>query len=175
MKLLSKLCLTWSTSGQVQQYVLIYALPIQTRSSLFTECHINVPSCERKVWSYRWAFSPILGTGTALRTPAESSVDECIWDETYAVAETDTVGDLKALIFSQTTIPLERQKILNLSKGKLPEDETVLSHLNLREKLKKEFTVLGTCKSSLACLLDLYTDGQCSSNTRITCFSVTLI
>jgi hypothetical protein len=59
------------------------------------------------------------------------------------VAETDTVGDLKALIFSQTTIPVERQKILNLCKGKLPEDDVVLEHLNLRDRPKKEFSVLG--------------------------------
>jgi hypothetical protein len=61
-----------------------------------------------------------------------------------SVAETDTVGDLKALVFSQTTIPVERQKILNLCKGKLPEDDTVLAHLNLQDRPKKEFNVLGT-------------------------------
>lgn len=61
------------------------------------------------------------------------------------MAETDTVGDLKALVFSQTTIPVERQKILNLCKGKLPEDDTVLAHLNLQDRPKKEFNVLGTC------------------------------
>lgn len=60
------------------------------------------------------------------------------------VAETDTVGDLKALIFSQTTIPVERQKILNLCKGKLPEDDTVIAHLNLQDRPKNEFNVLGT-------------------------------
>lgn len=61
----------------------------------------------------------------------------------HVVAETDTVGDLKALIFSQTTVPVERQKILNLCKGKLPEDDTVLAHLNLQDRPKKEFNVLG--------------------------------
>jgi ubiquitin-like domain-containing CTD phosphatase 1 len=53
------------------------------------------------------------------------------------------VGDLKALIFSQTTVPPERQKILSLVKGKLPDDEVALSHLQLHERAGKEFTVLG--------------------------------
>jgi len=61
-----------------------------------------------------------------------------------SVAESDTVGDLKALIFSQTTIPVERQKILSLTKGKLPDDETVLGQLKLHERAGKEFSVLGT-------------------------------
>ncbi|CAD6577055.1 MAG: hypothetical protein CYPHOPRED_000154 [Cyphobasidiales sp. Tagirdzhanova-0007] len=61
-----------------------------------------------------------------------------------SIAESDTVGDLKALIFSQTTIPVERQKILGLVKGKLPEDEVVLSQLQLSGLSGKIFAVLGT-------------------------------
>ena len=61
----------------------------------------------------------------------------------YSVAETDTVEDLKALIFSQTTVPVKRQKLLGLTKGKLPTDETILAHLKLHERAGKEFSVVG--------------------------------
>ena len=68
-----------------------------------------------------------------------------------SVAETDTVGDLKALIFSQTTVPPERQKIIGLAKGKLSDDDVTIAQLQLHEKAGKEFTVIGespTCDCS---------------------------
>ena len=60
-----------------------------------------------------------------------------------SVAETDTVGDLKALVFSQTTVPPERQKIIGLAKGKLSDDDVTIAQLQLHEKAGKEFTVIG--------------------------------
>lgn len=41
----------------------------------------------------------------------------------------ETVGDLKALLYSLTDVPFERQKILGLTKGKLPSDDTLLGSL----------------------------------------------
>jgi ubiquitin-like domain-containing CTD phosphatase 1 len=41
----------------------------------------------------------------------------------------DTVQDLKAILFSMTDVPPERQKILGLVRGKLPDDATTLGQL----------------------------------------------
>lgn len=41
----------------------------------------------------------------------------------------DTVQDLKAILFSMTDVPPERQKILGLAKGKLPIDSTSLGEI----------------------------------------------
>ena len=45
------------------------------------------------------------------------------------LAHEDLVEDLKAAIFSLTDIPPERQKILGLSRGRLPPDSSRISQL----------------------------------------------
>jgi ubiquitin-like domain-containing CTD phosphatase 1 len=47
------------------------------------------------------------------------------------VVASDTVGDLKALLWSLTSVPVERQKIVGLVKGKLPGDEAEVVSLGL--------------------------------------------
>lgn len=45
------------------------------------------------------------------------------------LAISDCVQDLKAILFSMTDVPPERQKILGLVRGKLPDDDTPLGQL----------------------------------------------
>lgn len=47
------------------------------------------------------------------------------------VVESDTVGDLKGVLFSLTEVPPARQKIVGLVKGKLPGDEAEVVSLGL--------------------------------------------
>ncbi|KAI0064716.1 HAD IIID h [Artomyces pyxidatus] len=61
---------------------------------------------------------------------------------TLDVAESDRVFDLKAVLFSMTNVPPERQKILGLVKGKLPPDEERIGDLKLIAG--KKFTLVGT-------------------------------
>ncbi|KAH8917436.1 ubiquitin family proteint [Atractiella rhizophila] len=64
---------------------------------------------------------------------------------TASVCSTDTVGDLKAIIFSLTNVPIERQKILGLVKGALPSDEVALSSsLEAFRNSSKTLTLIGT-------------------------------
>ncbi|KAF8623572.1 hypothetical protein AX15_006340 [Amanita polypyramis BW_CC] len=58
------------------------------------------------------------------------------------VAESDRVFDLKAALQSLTDVPLERQKILGLVKGKLPPDQARITDLHLSNG--KKFTLVGT-------------------------------
>ncbi|GAA5913996.1 hypothetical protein JCM6882_002593 [Rhodosporidiobolus microsporus] len=64
-----------------------------------------------------------------------------------AVLESDTVGDLKQLLWSLTSVPPDRQKIVGLTKGKLPNDEEAVVKLGLGDtgstKLK-QFMMVGT-------------------------------
>ncbi|GAA5857203.1 hypothetical protein JCM8547_009368 [Rhodosporidiobolus lusitaniae] len=61
------------------------------------------------------------------------------------VAESDTVGDLKQLLWSLTSVPPERQKLVGLVKGKLPGDEEEVVKLGLGDgKKTKEFMMIGT-------------------------------
>ncbi|KDN45936.1 HAD-superfamily subfamily IIID h protein [Tilletiaria anomala UBC 951] len=41
----------------------------------------------------------------------------------------DEVSDLKAILFSLTDVPAERQKLIGLTKGKLPSDDTLIGQL----------------------------------------------
>lgn len=47
------------------------------------------------------------------------------------VVASDTVGDLKAMLWSLTSVPVDRQKIVGLVKGKLPGDEAEVVSLGL--------------------------------------------
>jgi len=58
------------------------------------------------------------------------------------VAESDRVFDLKAALLSLTNVPVERQKILGLVKGKLPPDEETIASLKLTTG--KKFMLVGT-------------------------------
>ncbi|KAI0317471.1 HAD subfamily IIID h [Amylostereum chailletii] len=58
------------------------------------------------------------------------------------IADTDRVFDLKAMLFSMTNVPPERQKILGLVKGKLPPEDVRISDLKLVSG--KKFTLVGT-------------------------------
>ncbi|GAA5984063.1 hypothetical protein JCM11641_005585 [Rhodosporidiobolus odoratus] len=62
------------------------------------------------------------------------------------IKEMDTVGDLKQLLWSLTTVPPERQKIVGLVRGKLPGDEEEVVKLGLGDTSlkKKEFMMIGT-------------------------------
>ncbi|KAM0756613.1 HAD-superfamily subfamily IIID h [Meredithblackwellia eburnea MCA 4105] len=59
------------------------------------------------------------------------------------VVESDTVGDLKTLVWSMTSVPPDRQKILGLVKGRLPADEIEVKTF-LSDGRRKEFMMLGT-------------------------------
>ncbi|GAA5832277.1 hypothetical protein JCM11251_004304 [Rhodosporidiobolus azoricus] len=64
-----------------------------------------------------------------------------------SVCETDTVGDLKQLLWSLTTVPPDRQKIVGLVKGKLPNDEEEVVKLGLGDAGAtnvKQFMMVGT-------------------------------
>jgi len=63
-------------------------------------------------------------------------------DYSIQVAASDRVFDLKDALFKATKVPPERQKILGLTKGKLPADETRLDSMNLVDGRK--FTLVGT-------------------------------
>ncbi|BGP12797.1 hypothetical protein JCM10213_008058 [Rhodosporidiobolus nylandii] len=64
---------------------------------------------------------------------------------TVAVVESDTVGDLKQMLWSLTSVPPERQKIVGLVKGKLPGDEQEVVKLGLGDAGKaKQFMMIGT-------------------------------
>ncbi|TCD70980.1 hypothetical protein EIP91_000888 [Steccherinum ochraceum] len=58
------------------------------------------------------------------------------------IAESDRVFDLKTALQEQTNVPPERQKILGLVKGKLPDDEVKIGDLKLTSG--KKFTLVGT-------------------------------
>lgn len=58
-----------------------------------------------------------------------------------------TIGQLKSQLESLTCVPSDRQKLLNLIKGKLPLDSIKLSDLNLVQN--HTFTLLGTPDSEL--------------------------
>ncbi|TFK30056.1 ubiquitin family proteint [Coprinopsis marcescibilis] len=58
------------------------------------------------------------------------------------IAETDRVYDLKTSIRDLTTVPIERQKILGLVKGKLPPDQACIADLRLGSA--KKFSLIGT-------------------------------
>ncbi|KAH9945837.1 HAD IIID h [Epithele typhae] len=61
---------------------------------------------------------------------------------TLDVAESDMVFDLKAALMSLTNVPPERQKILGLVKGKLPNDSARVADMKLVNG--KKFTLVGT-------------------------------
>ncbi len=70
--------------------------------------------------------------------PADESSLQCLahpWSVLHQVsgtllsarlAEDETVGDLKAILFSMTDVPPESQKLLGMVKGKQPSDDTQL-------------------------------------------------
>ncbi|GAA5994881.1 uncharacterized protein JCM10292_004410 [Rhodotorula paludigena] len=63
------------------------------------------------------------------------------------VLESDTVGDLKHLLWSLTSVPPERQKLVGLVKGRLPGDEQEVVKLGLGADSVgkvKEFMMIGT-------------------------------
>ncbi|GAA6036906.1 hypothetical protein JCM8097_006347 [Rhodosporidiobolus ruineniae] len=66
-----------------------------------------------------------------------------------SIVESDTVGDLKQLLWSLTSVPPDRQKLVGLVRGKLPGDEEEVVKLGLGEGAaaggkKKEFMMIGT-------------------------------
>ncbi|GAA6013232.1 hypothetical protein JCM11491_006322 [Sporobolomyces phaffii] len=70
------------------------------------------------------------------------------------IAQSDTVGDLKATLFSLTGVPPDRMKLVGLIKGKLPADEEEVVKLGLATSdgasgassttKRKEFMMIGT-------------------------------
>ncbi|GAA5835350.1 hypothetical protein JCM3766R1_004764 [Sporobolomyces carnicolor] len=79
-----------------------------------------------------------------------------------SLVESDTVGDLKAILFSLTGVPPERMKLVGLIKGKLPGDDQEIVKLGLQPRTssviadasatapvnkaakRKEFMMIGT-------------------------------
>ncbi|KAF8759631.1 Beta-eliminating lyase [Rhizoctonia solani] len=61
---------------------------------------------------------------------------------TVSIAESDCVLDLKDKLFSLTRVPNERQKILGLVKGKLPDDSVRVAEMKFSPG--KKFTLVGT-------------------------------
>ncbi|KAF8503797.1 HAD subfamily IIID h [Russula emetica] len=61
---------------------------------------------------------------------------------TLDIAHSDRIFDLKAVLFSMTDVPPERQKILGLVKGRLPPDDGRIGDLGLISG--KKFTLVGT-------------------------------
>lgn len=92
-----------------------------------------------------------IGGGATLATKSEAEVSEN-WvhlkfthaGQEYAVelADSDRVFDLKEKLYTLTSVPFERQKILGLVKGKLPADEATIASLKLPEG--KKFQLIGT-------------------------------
>ncbi|KAH9817826.1 hypothetical protein DFH28DRAFT_1080954 [Melampsora americana] len=60
------------------------------------------------------------------------------------IDKTETIGDLKVMIYSLTAVPPDRQKILGLVPGKLPLDNVLLSTIEFKMKRGAHFTLLGT-------------------------------
>lgn len=60
---------------------------------------------------------------------------------TLDIAESDCVADLKGELQRRTNVPIERQKILGLVKGKLPSDDARIRDL---QPFGKKFTLIGT-------------------------------
>ncbi|KAG2019996.1 ubiquitin family proteint [Coprinopsis cinerea AmutBmut pab1-1] len=88
-----------------------------------------------------------LGPATmSLEEPADRWIDlQFSWAGkpfNLRIAETDRVYDLKTTLKELTTVPIERQKILGLVKGKLPPDQCLIGDLNLPSG--KKFTLVGT-------------------------------
>lgn len=57
------------------------------------------------------------------------------------------VGDLKRLLQDETSVPVSRQKLIGLVKGKLPPDETLLKSLvsiGTNKAPPYKFTLMGT-------------------------------
>ncbi|KAG8937308.1 hypothetical protein FRC02_000078 [Tulasnella sp. 418] len=63
-------------------------------------------------------------------------------EHTVELADSDRVYDLKEKLYTLTSVPFERQKILGLVKGKLPDDEAVIRDLKLVNG--KKFQLIGT-------------------------------
>ncbi|GAA6058687.1 hypothetical protein JCM10212_003375 [Sporobolomyces blumeae] len=64
-----------------------------------------------------------------------------------SVAQSDTVGDLKQILWSLTGVPPDRQKLAGLVRGKLPQDEEEVVKLGLGTVptgKPKEFMLIGT-------------------------------
>lgn len=61
---------------------------------------------------------------------------------TVSIAESDRVLDLKDKLFALTRVPNERQKILGLVKGKLPDDFVRVADMKFAST--KKFTLVGT-------------------------------
>ena len=55
-----------------------------------------------------------------------------------------SVGDLKQLLQDETSVPVERQKLIGLVKGQLPADEVLLQDLALKKGPPFAFTLMGT-------------------------------
>ncbi|KAG8954190.1 hypothetical protein FRC04_000411 [Tulasnella sp. 424] len=92
-----------------------------------------------------------IGGGATLATKSAAEVSEN-WvhlkfthaGQEYSVelADSDRVFDLKEKLYTLTSVPFERQKILGLVKGKLPADEATIASLKLPEG--KKFQLIGT-------------------------------
>jgi len=61
---------------------------------------------------------------------------------TLQIADSDRIFDLKAVLFSMTDVPPERQKILGLVKGRLPADDGRIGDIGLING--KKFQLVGT-------------------------------
>ena len=60
-----------------------------------------------------------------------------------------SMADLKHILECETMVPVHRQKLLGLVKGKLPGDEVRLSELALKGKPPHKFMLMGTPDSQL--------------------------
>ncbi|KAI0273463.1 HAD IIID h [Gloeopeniophorella convolvens] len=96
------------------------------------------------------------GSTTVVATAVDVAVDEAGVAEKWIslsftwsgksfsldIAESDRVFDLKAVLFSMTNVPPDRQKVLGLVKGKLPPEDERIGDLKLIGG--KKFTLVGT-------------------------------
>lgn len=93
------------------------------------------------------------------------------------VVESDTVGDLKATLWSLTSVPPHRQKLVGLVKGKLPGDEAEVVSLGLGGGAPKQFMMVSLARwttrvflaDTLATRIDWYTRGRGTQGDWATC------
>lgn len=86
-------------------------------------------------------------THQLLRLPSERVYSlVCSWKgqkHEVEVNETDTVGDLKATLYSLTDVPPQRMKLIGLTK-KLPGDEVEIASLGLSSGILTKFMMVRT-------------------------------
>jgi ubiquitin-like domain-containing CTD phosphatase 1 len=75
---------------------------------------------------------------------------QCSWKGKKHILQVNgdsTIADLKEMLCEITLVLPEKQKLLGLVKGKLPPDDTVVSHLDLKEM--HNFMMMGTAEKDM--------------------------